>query len=134
MDIVQVIGAISAFVAAVLAPWLLYKREQAKLQHDIQRAAVSHESTLWERMASMVDRYGTRAEALEAEVQQLRGRLDTTEQHAKDLDRTIGELQNEVRRWRSFSIALMRQLKSEGFTPLTPESFGLDSNSDEDKS
>lgn len=122
-SVLQVIAAVTAFTAAVLAPYLVYRAQQSKLARDTR---VSDEAGLWERMATMVDRYGKRAEELEADIAALRNRVTAAEQRAGELEHTVALLRGEVKRWRSFAIALTRQLQIAGIAPVLPADFGLD--------
>ena len=126
-SVLQVIAAVTAFAAAVLAPYLVYRAQQSKLARDTR---VSDEAGLWERMATMVDRYGKRAEELEADIAALRDRVTAAEQRARQLEGEVRELRGEVKRWRAFAVALTRQLLIAGVQPVAPIDFGLDDDGD----
>lgn len=106
-------------ISAVLAPLLIYLASRQKLSHEGERSRAEDEKGLWERMATMVDRYGHRADALERE-------LDGVKKAAERLSEEVSILRGMMRRWRNYAIALTRQMQGTALIPVDPKDFGLD--------
>jgi predicted RNase H-like nuclease (RuvC/YqgF family) len=108
-------------ISAVLAPFLIYLASRQKLDQEGKRDHAQDERGLWERMATMVDRYGRRADDLER-------KLTEMQQAAEKLSEEVSGLRGMLRRWRNYAIALARQMQGAGITPVSPADFGLDEN------
>jgi hypothetical protein len=121
-EILSILGV----VAAALAPLLVYLAASSRLRFDRQRSRSADESSLWERMASMVDRYGRRADDLDNQMVMLRQRLTAAEERADSLAREVSRLQLMVDRWRAYALALMHQMRSAGIQPVDLRSYGLE--------
>ena len=120
------IASVAGPIAAVLAPLLVFLAAQNRLRHDRGRSHSADEAGLWERMATMVDRYGKRADELDASMRKLRGDLDAAERRAGSLEAKVLRLTGMVSRWRAYARALARQMEAAGLIPVNLVDFGLD--------
>ena len=113
----EIFGLAAPFIGLV-APILIYLAARQRLGHDTRRSAAESEAGLWERMSTMLDRYGKRADELEKKIQ-------ITEKHAQELRLEVAILRGSMTRWRNYAMALVRQIQAANLVPLDPADFGL---------
>ena len=120
-EFVPLLGPIAAFIA----PLLVWAAANARLRHDARVKHDDKDATLWERMAAMVDRYGKRADELEAQIETLRSRVNTAEAKANALSTKVADLEVTLTRWRAYAVALIQQVRGAGLTPVDPRDYGI---------
>jgi hypothetical protein len=117
MSAQEIISIVAPFLG-LAAPILIYLAARQRLTHDARRDTAEDEAGLWERMSTMLDRYGKRADELEAKIRQ-------TEQNAQELRNEVASLRGSMTRWRNYAMALVRQIQAADMVPLNPVDFGL---------
>lgn len=108
-------------IVGLLAPILVYLASRQRLTHDKDREEHAEENTLWERMASMLDRYGQRMTELEE-------KCAAHEERQRQMANEFVTIKGQLGRWRAYALALVRQVKAAGVEPLSPIDFGLGDN------
>ena len=111
---------IGVLLAAFAGPVLVYVIARTRLQHD---KSTTHASHAWERMATLVERYGARADALEA-------RVVAAEAHTESLRTQVLGLQQQLAQWRAFATALQLRSQEAGGVVLDPADYGLHDSHD----
>jgi hypothetical protein len=117
MELPEFLRLLSPLLGLV-APILVYLVSRQRLVHDKRKSEADEEAGLWERMSTMLDRYGTRADELE-------GRLKAAEMKAMNLSQEVATLRGSMTRWRNYALALVRQVQAADLIPLSPTDFGL---------
>lgn len=113
----EVVSLIAPFLG-LLAPLLVYLAARQKMGREAHRDTAEDENTLWERMTVMMDRYGRRADELEAKFRQ-------AEADRAQLTNEVAELRGSMARWKNYAMALVRQIQGANLVPLNPTDFGL---------
>jgi Mg2+ and Co2+ transporter CorA len=117
MSAQEIVSIVAPFLG-LAAPVLIYLAARQRLTHDARRDTAEDEAGLWERMSTMLDRYGKRADELEEKVRQ-------AEANSQELRNEVASLRGSMARWRNYAMALVRQIQAAKLTPLNPADFGL---------
>lgn len=128
----QEIFGFAAPIIGLVAPFLVYLAARQKLTHEAHRDTVGDEVGLWERMSTMLDRYGRRADELEAKSDALIKKVNQAEVTAQELKLEVAKLRGSMTRWKNYAMALVRQIQAANLEPLNPANFGLNDRDGED--
>lgn len=114
----QELFGFTAPLVGLAAPLLVYLAARQRLTHDVRRGLAGDETGLWERMSTMLDRYGRRADEMEAKMEEALAA-------ARELKSEVASLRGSMNRWKNYATALVRQVQAAKLVPLNPADFGL---------